>query len=70
MHTVSMTRVLHHSKPATMLLHMLHMLQGKLYVDALKVIDLTSDIVPQQLTNNTFTGGYGIVSCDFGGQPT
>ena len=53
-----------------MLLHMLHMLQGKLYVDALKVIDLTSDIVPQQLTNNTFTGGYGIVSCDFGGQPT
>jgi hypothetical protein len=36
--------------------------QGKLYKDMLHVIDLSSDIVPQQLTNSSFTGGYGIVS--------
>lgn len=37
-------------------------LQGKFYEDALMVVDLSSDITPVQLTNNSFTGGYGIVS--------
>jgi len=37
-------------------------MQGRQYKDMLYVIDLSSDIVPQQLTNSSFTGGYGIVS--------
>lgn len=37
-------------------------LQGREYVDMLLVQDLSTDVVPQQLTNNTFSGGYAIVS--------
>ena len=39
-------------------------LQGKFYPDVLHVIDLSSDIAPQQIIHNSeaLTGGYGIVS--------
>lgn len=37
-------------------------LQGKFYPDMLAVFDLSTDVVPHQLTNASFTGGYAIVS--------
>lgn len=37
-------------------------LQGKFYRDMLAVRDLSTDVVPQQLTNASYTGGYAIVS--------
>jgi hypothetical protein len=41
---------------------MLLCVQGQFYQDMLAVWDLSTDVVPQQLTNATYTGGYGIVS--------
>lgn len=37
-------------------------LQGKFYQDMLAVGDLSTDVVPQQMTNASYTGGYAIVS--------
>lgn len=34
--------------------------RGQFYQDMLAVWDLSTDVVPQQLTNATYTGGYGI----------
>lgn len=36
--------------------------QGRLYPDMLLCDDLSVDIIPQGLTNTSYTGGYSIVS--------
>lgn len=37
-------------------------LQGVQYRDMLRVDDLSLDVVPQQISNDSFTGGYASVS--------